>query len=154
MQCHTQHYTKHTQSGLAGMEIEIMQWSVRSPDPTPTNHIWDQTELFIRNIHNLLITVTSLREALLQAWRTVTPERKGFLTLSCLLSCLLWRNRCPQQYIVGIVVYCATPWRGAEDTYRPHIFTRPQPAHKVQVDIVVDVDIVIINDRVRSRKRY
>ena len=52
-----------------------MQWPARILDLKPTEHIWDQMGLFIRDMDNTPITVTRLREAMLQAWGAVTPER-------------------------------------------------------------------------------
>ena len=42
-------------------------------------YIWDQMGLFIRDMDNPPTTVARLREALLQAWGAVTPERMDVL---------------------------------------------------------------------------
>ena len=59
-----------------------MQLPAQSPDLNPIEHILDQTGLFISDIKNLPVTVGRLREALLQAWGTVTPERMEVLVWS------------------------------------------------------------------------
>ena len=69
--CHTAYCTKWTQlsSGEGGWGHAVC-------------HIWDQMGLFIRDMDNHHTTVLRLREALLQVWGPVTPERMEVLVRS------------------------------------------------------------------------
>ena len=51
-------------------------------DLNPIEHVWDRFGLFIRDMDNPPTTAARLREALLQAWGAVTPERMEVLVRS------------------------------------------------------------------------
>ena len=78
----TPHAAWNSRNFLVGEEVEVKQWSARSPDLNPKGHIWDQMGLLIRVIDYPPTTGPRLREALLQAWGEVIPERMEVLVQS------------------------------------------------------------------------
>ena len=66
----TPYIARNTRNVLSVEEVEVIQRPARSPDLNPIEHIWEQ----IRDKDNPPTAVARLREALSQAWGTVTPS--------------------------------------------------------------------------------
>ena len=72
-------------------DVEIMDWSARSPDMKPIEYVWDQMSVRIRDMDDPHSTIAELNNSVHQAWAAVRLGRVRTLveTMSRLVRALL-----------------------------------------------------------------
>ena len=69
------HTARDTAAFLDKQDVEVMDWPAWSPDLNPTEHVWDQMSVWIRDMDDPPSTVAELNNAVRQAWAAVRPGR-------------------------------------------------------------------------------
>ena len=57
------HTARHTQNILRIHNVNVLQWPARSPDLSPTEHLWDHLSRQVRECHDV-INISDLERAL------------------------------------------------------------------------------------------
>ena len=88
---------RFTMTFLENQDVEVMDWPAKIPDmnPTPTEHIWDQMAIHIRDMNNPPTTQQQLPDAVMAAWDALRPKRLRSLLKS------MPRRVCAVQYARG-----------------------------------------------------
>ena len=69
------HVARVCQDVLANNNIVPLDWSLYSPDLSPSEHLWDEQDRRVRRRRNTPNTLGQLRTALLEEWENI-PMRK------------------------------------------------------------------------------
>ena len=59
----TPHTARDTTAFLTQQDMEVMDWSARSPDMHPSEHVWDQMGVWTRGMDDPTSIVLELRHA-------------------------------------------------------------------------------------------
>ena len=66
------HTASQTRCFLTQEQVEVMPWPVNSPDMNPIEHVWDQMDIYTRDMATPPTHLDELRQAVQQAWDAVT----------------------------------------------------------------------------------